>query len=98
LAEKCIREVRTLSYVLHPPVLDQAGLGDAIRDYVKGFTNRTGIRVELKLSPRVGRMAREIRLALFRAVQESLTNIRIRNIGAGSTRQESATKNAKICA
>jgi signal transduction histidine kinase len=75
LAEKCVREVRTLSYVLHPPVLDQAGLGDAIRDYVKGFTNRTGIRVELELSPGVGRMAREIELALFRVVQESLTNI-----------------------
>jgi PAS domain S-box-containing protein len=75
LAEKCIREVRTLSYVLHPPVLDQAGLEDAIRDYVKGFTNRTGIRVELELSARVGRMTREIELALFRVVQESLTNI-----------------------
>jgi PAS domain S-box-containing protein len=75
LAEKCVREVRTLSYVLHPPVLDQAGLEDAIRDYVKGFTNRTGIRVELELSPRIGRMAREIELALFRVVQESLTNI-----------------------
>jgi PAS domain S-box-containing protein len=75
LAEKCVREVRTLSYVLHPPVLDQAGLEDAIRDYVKGFINRTGIRVELELSPRVGRMAREIELALFRVVQESLTNI-----------------------
>ena len=75
LAEKCVREVRTLSYVLHPPVLDHAGLEDAIRDYVKGFINRTGIRVELELSPRVGRMAREIELALFRVVQESLTNI-----------------------
>jgi signal transduction histidine kinase len=75
LAEKCIREVRTLSYMLHPPVLDHAGLEDAIRDYAKGFNNRTGIRVELELSPRVGRMAREIELALFRVVQESLTNI-----------------------
>jgi len=75
LAEKCIREVRTLSYMLHPPVLDHAGLEDAIRDYAKGFNNRTGIRVELELSPRVGRMEREIELALFRVVQESLTNI-----------------------
>ncbi len=75
LAEKCIREVRTLSYVLHPAVLDQSGLEDAIRDYVKGFTNRSGIRVELELSPRLGRMARDIELALFRVVQESLTNI-----------------------
>jgi two-component system, NarL family, sensor kinase len=75
LADRCIREVRTLSYVLHPPVLDEAGLGDAIRDYVHGFTERSGIHVELELSPRLGRMAREVELALFRVVQESLTNI-----------------------
>jgi PAS domain S-box-containing protein len=75
LADQSIREIRTLSYVLHPPVLDDADLGDAIRDYVKGFTDRSGIQVELELSLRVGRMAREIELALFRVVQESLTNI-----------------------
>jgi PAS domain S-box-containing protein len=75
LADRCIRDVRTLSYVLHPPVLDEAGLGDAIRDYVGGFTKRSGIHVELELSPRVGRMARDVELALFRVVQEALTNI-----------------------
>jgi len=75
LAEKCIRDVRTLSYVLHSPVLDHAGLGDAIRDYADGFTKRSGIHVELELSPRLGRMERDIELALFRVVQESLTNI-----------------------
>ena len=75
LAEQCIREIRTLSYVLHPPVLDEAGLEDAIRDYAKGFTNRSGIRVELELSLRLQRMQRDIELALFRVVQEALTNI-----------------------
>ena len=75
LADQCICEIRTLSYVLHPPVLDQAGLDDAIRDYVKGFTNRSGIQVELQLSPWVGRLARDIELAVFRVVQESLANI-----------------------
>jgi signal transduction histidine kinase len=75
LADGCIREIRTLSYVLHPPALDQAGLGDAIRDYVTGFTRRSGIQVELELSPRFGRMTRDVELALFRVVQESLTNI-----------------------
>jgi signal transduction histidine kinase len=75
LADRCIREVRTLSYVLHPPVLDEADLGDAIRDYVHGFTERSGIRVGLELSPRLGRMAREVELVVFRVVQESLTNI-----------------------
>jgi signal transduction histidine kinase len=76
LVNRCIREVRTLSYLLHPPVLDQAGLEDAIRDYVDGFTKRSGIDVELELSASVGRMARDVELALFRVVQESLTNIR----------------------
>jgi signal transduction histidine kinase len=75
LADRCIREVRTLSYVLHPPALEQAGLAGAIRDYLQGFTKRSGIDVELELSPRVGRMARDVELALFRVVQESLTNI-----------------------
>ncbi len=75
LANKCIGDVRTLSYVLHPPVLDQAGLGDAIRDYVDGFTKRSGIPVELERSPRLGRMERDVELALFRVVQESLSNI-----------------------
>jgi PAS domain S-box-containing protein len=75
LADRCIREVRTLSYVLHPPVLDQAGLVDAIREYVGGFVKRSDIHVELELPPNLGRMARDIELALFRVVQESLTNI-----------------------
>jgi two-component system, NarL family, sensor kinase len=75
LADRCIREVRTLSYVLHPPVLDHAGLGVAIRDYVKGFIDRTGIHVELDLSPGLGRMTRDVELTLFRVMQEGLINI-----------------------
>jgi signal transduction histidine kinase len=75
LADKSIREVRTLSYVLHPPMLDQTGLGDALRHYVKGFITRSGIQVGLELSPRLERMAQDIELALFRIVQEALTNI-----------------------
>jgi PAS domain S-box-containing protein len=75
LANECIREVRTLSYILHPPALDQEGLEDAIRDYALGFAIRSGIQVELELSPRLGRLSREVELALFRVVQESLTNI-----------------------
>jgi PAS domain S-box-containing protein len=75
LADRCIREVRTLSYLLQPPLLDEAGLADAIGDYVHGFTERSGIHVELDLSPSLGRMAREVELVVFRVVQESLTNI-----------------------
>jgi signal transduction histidine kinase len=75
LANKCIRDVRTLSYVLHPPVLDEAGLDEAIRDYVDGFTKRSGIHVDVDVPAPVGRLARDIELVLFRVVQESLTNI-----------------------
>jgi PAS domain S-box-containing protein len=75
LADQCIREVRTLSYLLHPPMLDEAGLEDAIRHYADGFSERTGIEVELQISPRFGRMPADVELALFRVIQESLTNI-----------------------
>jgi PAS domain S-box-containing protein len=75
LADRCIRDVRTLSYLLHPPMLDEAGLEDAIRYYADGFTERAGIEVELEISPRLGRMKPGAEMALFRVVQESLTNI-----------------------
>jgi signal transduction histidine kinase len=75
LADRCIREVRTLSYLLHPPMLDEAGLEDAIRHYVDGFSERTGIAVKLQITPRFGRMPPDVELALFRVIQESLTNI-----------------------
>jgi PAS domain S-box-containing protein len=75
LADQCIQEVRTLSYLLHPPMLDEAGLEDAIRHYVNGFSERTGIEVKLRVSPRFGRMPPDVEVALFRVVQESLTNI-----------------------
>jgi PAS domain S-box-containing protein len=75
LAVQCIREVRTLSYSLHPPLLDETGLQDAIRHYMDGFTKRSGIHVELEVSSRFGRLPRDVELALFRVVQEALTNI-----------------------
>jgi PAS domain S-box-containing protein len=75
LADRCIREVRTLSYLLHPPMLDEAGLEDAIRHYVDGFSERTGIDVKLQISTHFGRMPQDVELALFRVIQESLTNI-----------------------
>ncbi len=75
LADRCIREIRTLSYVLHPPMLDEAGLEDAIRHYIDGFAERTGIEVELEISPNFGRLGGEEEMALFRVMQESLVNI-----------------------
>jgi PAS domain S-box-containing protein len=75
LADQCLREVRTLSYLLHPPMLDEAGLEDAIRHYADGLAKRVGIKVSLEISPRFERMTPDIEVALFRVVQESLTNI-----------------------
>jgi len=75
LADQCIREVRTLSYLLHPPMLEEAGLEDAICLYAEGFTKRSGILVQLEIAPQFGRLERDTELTLFRVVQESLTNV-----------------------
>lgn len=75
LADRCIREIRTLSYLLHPPMLDEAGLEDAIRHYLTGFAERTGIEAKLQVRANFGRLAQEEEMALFRVMQESLVNI-----------------------
>jgi PAS domain S-box-containing protein len=75
LADQCILQIRTLSYILHPPMLDEAGLETAIRLYVEGFVHRSGIRVDLEVSASFGRLEPSVELALFRVMQESLTNI-----------------------
>jgi len=75
LAAQSLKETRTLSYVLFPPMLEEAGIKSAIRDYLNGFMDRTGITVELEASAHLGRMSHDIELAVFRVVQESLVNI-----------------------
>jgi signal transduction histidine kinase len=69
------REIRSLSYLLHPPLLDELGLASAIEEYVKGFSQRSGIRFRFEMSSDVGRMSKESEMALFRIVQEALGNI-----------------------
>jgi len=76
LAEQSLQEIRTFSYLLHPPILDQAGLALALQWYVEGFTKRSGIYVDLIVLEDIGRLSLEVETALFRIVQESLTNIR----------------------
>jgi two-component system NarL family sensor kinase len=75
VAERCLKEMRTLSYLLHPPLLDEDGLASALAWYVKGFAERSGIKVDLKVSPDFGRLPQEVETTLFRVVQEGLTNI-----------------------
>jgi signal transduction histidine kinase len=75
LAEQAITEIRTLSYLLHPPFLDETGLLPALRWYATGFAERSGIKVELDLPESFERLPLDTETALFRIVQESLINI-----------------------
>ena len=75
LADQCLHEVRTFSYLLHPPILDELGLSTAVAWYVDGFSARSGIRVDLKLDPGLRRMSQDVETTIFRIVQESLTNV-----------------------
>jgi two-component system, NarL family, sensor kinase len=68
-------EIRTVSYLLHPPLLDEVGLKSALEDYVSGFGERSKISVSLELPAGLGRLPDDVELSLFRVVQECLTNI-----------------------
>ena len=72
---KVENEIRTLSYLLHPPLLDEMGLASALNWFIEGFSKRTGIEVELIIQEGVPRMSAVHEMALFRMVQESLTNV-----------------------
>jgi PAS domain S-box-containing protein len=75
LAEEAIKEVRTISYLLYPPMLEELGLKSAIPWYLDGFTSRSGIKVSLEIPADFVRLPRDVELALFRVLQESLTNV-----------------------
>lgn len=75
LADQVISEIRTLSYLLHPPMLDEAGLASAVEWYVRGFSQRSKIRVKLDIDPELPRFPTEVETTIFRIVQECLVNI-----------------------
>jgi signal transduction histidine kinase len=75
LVHEMSKEVRTISHLLHPPLLDEAGLSSAIHWYVDGFSQRSKIKVDLEFPQDFGRLSRELETAIFRTVQECLTNI-----------------------
>jgi len=85
LLQDMSREIRTLSYLLHPPLLDELGLVSAIKQYAEGFSERSGVELSLDLQTGFGRLSQEAETALFRIVQESLTNIQRHSGSATAT-------------
>jgi signal transduction histidine kinase len=85
IVDKSISETRTISHLLHPPLLDEAGLAVAIRWYVDGFAQRSGVQVKVTMPDDLGRLPSATELTLFRILQESLTNI---HRHAGASRAE----------
>jgi signal transduction histidine kinase len=95
LAEQSVAELRTLSYLLHPPILDHAGLVRALQLFVRGFSERTGINVDVAGVQDIGRLPADVETALFRIVQESLTNVR-RHSGSNSAGIRLEKRDAEI--
>ena len=75
LVEQISREIRIISHLLHPPLLDVAGLASALRWYVDGFSERSKIKVDLDIPDEFRRLSDEMEIAIFRMIQECLTNI-----------------------
>lgn len=74
LLDQALQEIRTLAYVLHPPVLEEFGLAGALKDFASGVTRRTDVQVMVQAAEYEGRLPRNIELTLFRVVQESVAN------------------------
>jgi signal transduction histidine kinase len=79
--EEAIQEVRTLSYLLHPPLLEEMGLQSAIQWYLDGFAERSNLELSFDHDLGFPRLSREVELAMFRVLQEALTNVH-RHAGA----------------
>src|SRR4029078_10967249 len=75
LVQAVMREVRTVSYLLHPPLLEDVGLVTALRGYVEGFSRRSGIGIDLEIASDIGRVPLTVKTVLFRIMQECLNNI-----------------------
>jgi signal transduction histidine kinase len=75
LAEDAIREIRVVSYLMHPPMLDEAGLAPTLGWYARGFSDRSNIQASVEVSCDLGRLSQQIETTVFRIVQEALTNV-----------------------
>jgi signal transduction histidine kinase len=75
MVQELSRQIRTISHLLHPPLLDEVGLGSALELYVEGFAERSKVQVSLEMPTDFGRLSLEMETAIFRIVQECLTNV-----------------------
>ena len=75
LVQHLSQEIRTTSYLLHPPLLDESGISSALSWYVQGLAERSSLEIDLKVPDNFGRLPSEMELLIFRLVQECLTNI-----------------------
>jgi PAS domain S-box-containing protein len=75
VAENISKEIRTISHLLHPPLLDEAGLSRALHLYIQGMRERSGLTVFLEIDPDLGRFPEDLEMTVFRIVQEALANI-----------------------
>jgi signal transduction histidine kinase len=95
LTQQAIREIRTLSYLLHPPLLDETGLVPSLRWFVQGFSDRSKIAVDLKVPETIVRLPEDIETTIFRIIQESLVNIH-RHSGSQTARVEITLSMSKL--
>jgi PAS domain S-box-containing protein len=96
LVQHLTKEIRTTSYLLHPPMLDESGLSSALRWYVQGLAERSGLDIDLEIAEHFERLAPEMELVIFRIVQECLTNIH-RHSGSKTALIRVAREPDKIC-
>jgi len=88
-AKQAGNELRTMSYLLHPPLLDELGLAGSVREYADGFAKRSGIRIDLEIADPLPQLSREEATVLFRSMQEALTNVH--------RHSKSPTASIKLC-
>jgi signal transduction histidine kinase len=93
LVQELSQEVRTISHLLHPPLLDEAGLASALRWYIDGYSQRSQIQVDLEFPEDFGRLSREAETAIFRTVQECLTNVHRHSESRTATIRVAAAEN-----
>jgi PAS domain S-box-containing protein len=97
LLDSLSQELRTVSHLLHPPLLEDAGLPAALQQYVEGLRERSGLAVDLQIGPALERLPREVEATVFRIVQEALTNVhRHANTNTSAVRIRTASNDITI--